>query len=92
MNNMKAAAPQPVPVMETFAKELSGANQRAANVVRRLTEMNVKMWGNTPVGTGMGKDEVQPCGMVTVLQCELNSLHALLDSADAAIDRLEQLV
>ena len=85
------AVPKPATVMENFSKELSGANQRAAHIVRRITELNGKLWGSAPVVADVGKDVV-PAGLISALQSDLNSLHAQLEAIDAALDRIEQLV
>lgn len=91
MTGLDAAALKPVTVMEGFSKEMSGANQRTVNVVRRLTELNAKLWGPIPVAQDSGK-EVKPPGLIYELQSDLSSLHVQLDVIDAALDRLEQLV
>jgi len=93
MNEAAIAAPKQTPVMETFARELHAANTRTINVVHRLTDLNAKIWGVSPEsGANVKKDEVQPTGLVSVLQCDIKNLHGHLDSAEELLGRLEQLV
>jgi hypothetical protein len=87
----KTSAPKPPTVMETFSKDLGGAHQRMAGVVRRLTEINAKLWGAVPVAVDSGND-VSPAGLASALQTDLNTLHVQLDMVETALDRLEQLV